>query len=226
MATFRSLNRNPDGAKIQNTINKSYKYDWNGTGAPPSLEGTKYSRYGARPEGIGSMLDADLVKRNIEREQQNLGQGYVKLSVVGDKSKPLNIGGRLHYPNEDGTFTIIDEKYLDIMKQRETEKREYLEGIIQVGIMSDEVTAVLLGTDVDGLAAILGPNTGAKFGIPAQINGQINPLYQVDARPSALETYSETSQAFSLGAQKYKIVMKQTMPIINNLTPDKALNEV
>ena len=112
------------------------------------------------------------------------------------------------------------------MKQREMEKREYLEGIIQVGVLSDETTAVLLGTSVDGLANILGPNTGTDYGIPNVINGQANPLYQVDARPSAIETYAESSQAYSNAIQKYKIVMKAKMPIISELTPQKALNEV
>ena len=208
MATFRETVRRFDKTAIKNTIESAYQIDWDGQNKPPSLEGTKYNRYGTRSEGIGSILDADIVQRNIEREQENLGDGFVQLNIVdrNKRSKPLNIGGRLHYADKRGNFTIIDEKFLEIMKQRETERREYLEGIIQVGVISDETSAVLLGTDVAGLANILGPNTGTDYGIPNMIGGQVNPLYQVDARPSAIETYAESSQAYSNAIQKYKLV--------------------
>ena len=232
MATFRAIVREThDGGSIKDTINQAYKYDWDfARNKPPSLEGTKYNRYGTRGEGIGSILDSALVERQIKREKENLGDGFVQLQIVddgkGNINKPLNIGNRLHYADASGKFTIIDEKFLEIMKQREMEKREYLEGIIQVGVLSDETTAVLLATTVDGLENILGPNTGTAYGIPPMINGQANPLYQVDARPSAIETYAESSQAYSNAIQKYKLVMKAKMPIISELTPQKALIEV
>jgi len=222
----RTNARKSDVQKIKTTVSNSYNYTWDGTKKPPSLEATKYNRYGARSEGIGSVLDSKIVARNIEREKENLGDGFIQLQIVddgsGNKNKPLNIGNRLHYADEDGRFTIIDEKYISIMKQREQEKREYIEGLIETAIMSDEICAVMLGTDEAGLKAILGGNgtEAPKFGIE-----QNSDLHKVDARPSAIETYSESSQAYANAIQKFKMVLKNRMPIVNDLTPAKALNE-
>lgn len=208
-----------DTAAVKANVKSTYAIDWDGA-KPPSLEGTKYSRYGARPSGLGSMLDSDIVKRNIEREQQNLGDGFIQMAILDDdkKNKPINIGGRLHYADSKGVFTIIDEKYLEIMKQRETEKREYIESLIQTAIMSDEICATLLGTNEQGLRTILGSGAGREYGVDGD-------LLAVDARPSAIETYAETSPAYSNAVQKFKIVIKAKMPIVSELTPGKALNE-
>jgi len=233
MATgFKMSARENNETAIKEGVGRAYQYLWN-QGAteddgevakPPSLEATRYNRYGERAPGIGSVLDGEIVKRNIKKEQDNLGKGYVQLQVVGhDKANaaPINIGNRLHYPDKSGKFTIIDDKYLDIMKQRETEKREYIEGLIQTAIMSDDVCAVLLGTDQTGLDAILGARgrAGTAYGVPS-----VGPLFEVDARPSAIETYAESSQAYSNAVQKFKLVLKNKMPIVSELTPAKALN--
>ena len=105
------------------------------------------------------------------------------------------------------------------MKQREQERRDYIEDLIQTAMMSDEIAATLYGTDEEGLDTILGPGAGAQFGIKNK------ELLAVDAKPSAIETYAESSQAYSNAIQKFKLIMKQRMPIVSQLTPAKALNE-
>jgi len=213
----RSSRAYQDGA-ISDNIASAYRVDIADGRAPPSLEGTRYNRYGERAPGLGSLLDTKIVQRNIDREKDNLGEGFIELQITdtNKQTKPLNIGGRLHYADATGKFTIIDEKFLDVMKQRETEKREYIEGLIQTAIMSDEICATLLG--VKNLDSVLGSGRGASYGIPA------GDLLNVDAKPSAIETYSESSKMYSDAVQKFKMVLKRKMPIVSELTPDKAFN--
>jgi len=215
---FKKSSRAYEAGAIKNGIDSAYKIEYEDGKNPPSLEGTRYNRYGERAPGIGSILDSTIVERNIKREQENLGEGFVELQISdkNKQNKPLNIGGRLHYADNEGKFTIIDEKFLDVMKQRETEKREYIEGLIQTAIMSDEICATLLG--VKNLDSVLGSGNGAQFGIPR------GPILDVDAKPSAIETYAETSAAYSNAVQKFKMVLKRKMPIVSELTPAKAFN--
>jgi len=215
---FKKSSRAYEAGAIKNGIDSAYKIEYEDGKNPPSLEGTRYNRYGERAPGIGSILDSTIVERNIKREQENLGEGFVELQISdkNKQNKPLNIGGRLHYADNEGKFTIIDEKFLDVMKQRETEKREYIEGLIQTAIMSDEICATLLG--VKDLNSVLGSGKGAGYGIPA------GDLLNVDAKPSAIETYSESSKMYSDAVQKFKMVLKRKMPIVSELTPDKAFN--
>jgi len=215
---FKKSSRAYEAGAIKNGIDSAYKIEYEDGKNPPSLEGTRYNRYGERAPGIGSILDSTIVERNIKREQENLGEGFVELQISdkNKQNKPLNIGGRLHYADNEGKFTIIDEKFLDVMKQRETEKREYIEGLIQTAIMSDEICATLLG--VKNLDSVLGSGNGAQYGIPR------GPILDVDAKPSAIETYAETSAAYSNAVQKFKMVLKRKMPIVSELTPAKAFN--
>jgi len=215
---FKRSSRAYEAGAIKEGIDSAYRVEYEDGKNPPSLEGTRYNRYGDRAPGIGSILDSKIVERNINREKENLGEGFVELQISdkNKQNKPLNIGGRLHYADNEGKFTIIDEKFLDVMKQRETEKREYIEGLIQTAIMSDEICATLLG--VKNLDSVLGSGNGAQFGIPR------GPILDVDAKPSAIETYAETSAAYSNAVQKFKMVLKRKMPIVSELTPAKAFN--
>ncbi len=43
--------------------------------------------------------------------------------TVDDKTKPLNIGGRLFYPDAQGRITIVDGAILDKELHQEMERR-------------------------------------------------------------------------------------------------------
>ena len=63
------------------------------------LAGTKYNSLGSRT-GIASALDSGLINRQIEDEKLMWGKGYVQYKVTsGDKDAPMNIDGRLFYPD-------------------------------------------------------------------------------------------------------------------------------
>jgi hypothetical protein len=142
--------------------------------------------------------------------------------VIADekkRSQPINIGNRMHYANAEGKIAIIDGKYLEIMKQREQERREYIEDVIQTAMMSDEICATLLGTNITGLQTKLGVGSGAVYGITDA------DILAVSALPSSIETYSEQSLAYSNAIQKFKMCFKKYMPCIDTLTTNKNLNE-
>lgn len=225
---FNSAFRTNDETSIAAGVAAAYEPQWLAGKGAPSLQATKYSRYGTRQEGLSSILDSEIVSEHIKKEKRNLGEGYVQMKIMDDnkKNKPINIGGRLHYADPNGVFTIIDEKYVEIMKEREMEKREYIEGIIQTAVMSDECAATLLGipefstATQEGLDKVLGPNSGHQYGVPRGSD-----LHKIDARPSAIETYAESSQAYSNAVQKFKMCIKAKMPILAPMTTDKTLND-
>jgi hypothetical protein len=184
------------------------------------LQATKYSRYGEREEGMASALDGGILKRNITREMENWGDGFVKFQVMDktgtktDPSKPLNIGGRMFFPDANGLITIVDEDFLDKQVEIENEKRKYLESLIVKASVSDEVCSLMLGKQ--NVGELLGANTDGGGVI-------IDPdLIAVNALPSALETYDPTSIAYSRAVQKFKLVIKANMPVIQKMTPDSA----
>lgn len=233
---FRGYNH----SGVRSAVGNAWKYEWgtpntdplgNPTGTanrrnvkPPSLEGTKYSRYGARGEGIGSALDAALVERHIKKERDNMGDGFIQMKVInGDPTKPLNIGNRMFYPQADGTYTIIDGKAIDVLYQREKEKREYIESLIERAMTSNEICALLLGMSETELDMVLGK--ASKYGLSQQGPITDPDLLEVDARPESIETYAEDSIVYSRSIQKFKLVFKTKMPIVDNFTTDKVLNE-
>jgi hypothetical protein len=167
-----------------------------------------------------SALDGGILKRNIEREMENWGDGFVKFQVMDktgthvDPTKPLNIAGKMFFPDANGLITIVDEDFLDKQVEIENEKRKYLESLIVKASVSDDVCALMLGKKE------IGNLLGAKMNGGGAITDP--DLIEVNALPSALETYDPTSIAYSRAVQKFKLVIKANMPIIQKMTPDKA----
>ena len=101
------------------------------------------------------------------------------------------------------------------------QKRKYLEDIIEKASMSDEICALILAQ----------PNVAALkanfLGSGATAGGEITDadLIAVNAMPSAIETYDPTSIGFSRAIQKFKIVCKTRMPIMQSMTNKKVQNE-
>ena len=203
------------------------------------LAGTKYNSLGSRT-GLASALDAGLIKKQIADEKNMWGKGYVQYNVLsGDKDAPMNIGGRLFYPDGDGTITIIDSDLVDEQQRKETEKRKYLEDIIEKCSMSDEICALILAQpNVEqlkknflgaGASGIILESRGAGAGIIGARAGSAiitdQDLIAVNAMPSALETYDPTSITFSRAIQKFKLIVKAKLPALQSMTNKTVQNE-
>ena len=180
--------------------------------------GTKYNHVGSR-SGLSSMLDSQIIDRNQKTESENFGDGFISFTVEKNKKgdyPPLNIGGRLHYPNSDGRIIIVDSAILDKELQMENERREYIKQIIERASISNAICSMVLGQDARGL---LGAGAdGAGTVTDAE-------LKKVDALPETIETLDTTSQLYSRCIQKFKIVIKAFLPIIDNMTSSKVANE-
>ena len=179
--------------------------------------GTKYSHVGSR-SGLSSMLDSQIIERNNTTEKQNFGDGFISFTVEkkGNKYPPLNIGGRIHYPDANGRVIIVDSAILDKELQMENERREYIKQIIERASISNSICSMVLGQDANGLLGA-GPDG----------NGSVKDveLIKVDALPETIETLDTTSQLYSRAIQKFKIVIKAFLPIIDNMTSKSVQNE-
>ena len=85
--------------------------------------------------------------------------------------------------------------------------------------MSDEIcTLILAQKNVASLKNILGKGRGDPYITDAD-------LLNVDAMPSAIETYDPTGTTFSRAIQKFKIVVRAKLPALQSMTNKKVQNE-
>ena len=179
-------------------------------------QGTKYAHVGSR-SGLSSMLDSQIIERNAITENQNFGDGFISFTVEKKKGKypPLNIGGRLHYPNDEGKIVIVDSAILDRELQMENERRDYIKQIIESASISNNICSMVLGQDARGLLG-----AGQDGGITMAPE-----LKAVDAMPETIETLDTSSKLYSQAIQKFKIIIKSFLPIIDNMTTKAVQNE-
>jgi len=180
--------------------------------------GTKYNHVGSR-SGLSSMLDSQIIDRNQKTESENFGDGFISFTVEKNKKglyPPLNIGGRLHYPNNDGRIIIVDSAILDKELEMENERREYIKQIIERASISNSICSMVLGQDA---RALLG---AGRDGASSVLDPE---LIKVDALPETIETLDTTSQLYSRAIQKFKIVVKAFLPIVDNMTTKAVQNE-
>ena len=180
-------------------------------------QGTKYNHVGSR-SGLSSMLDSQIIERNAITENQNFGDGFISFTVEKNKKgnyPPLNIGGRLHYPSSDGKIVIVDSAILDRELQMENERREYIKQIIERASISNNICSMVLGQDARGLLG-----AGQDGGV--SMSGD---LKAIDAMPETIETLDTSSKLYSQAIQKFKIVIKAFLPIIDNMSSKSVQNE-
>jgi len=183
------------------------------------LQGTKYD--GSRGGMIASALDNDIISDKRTVKQRNLGRGRVKLEFKeGDSSEGINIGGRIHYPNAQNEFVIIDQGVIDVMLDQEKQRRSYLEDMIERCSYSDEIAAQLCGKNtVDELKRELGAG-GRILGLTLD-----DDLVAASGMPSDIEVLAEDSIAYSRAIKKLKLYVSQNLPAIENYTTSKTVNE-
>ena len=179
-------------------------------------QGTKYNHVGSR-SGLSSMLDSQIIERNAKTENENFGDGFISFTVEKKKGKypPLNIGGRLHYPNDEGKIVIVDSAILDRELQMENERRDYIKQIIERASISNNICSMVLGQDARGLLG-----AGQDGGV--SMSGD---LKAIDAMPETIETLDTSSKLYSQAIQKFKIVIKAFLPIIDNMSSKSVQNE-
>jgi hypothetical protein len=186
-----------------------------------NLAGTKWSHVGSGRTGINSVLDKKIIADHLETKERNMGKGYIKLNLAdGSADTPLNIGGRMMYPDKLGNYLIIDSSVVAEMQKSEEEKREYLEGIIEKASLSNSICALILGQkDEAALKLLLGP------GKNGDVDNMSADLAAVDCMPETIETLDPTGQTYSRAIQKFKLIIKMNMPMLDNMTPAKTLNQ-
>ena len=185
---------------------------------PEKMAGTRYAHLGSRT-GLASVLDDRMIQKQMQDEQDMWGDGFIQYEVKGKPNAPMNIDGRLFYPDAAGLITVIDSDLVQKTADLETEKRKYLEDIIEKASMSDEIcTLILAQKNVTSLKNILGKGKGDPYITDAD-------LLNVDAMPSAIETYDPTGTTFSRAIQKFKIVVRAKLPALQSMTNKKVQNE-
>ena len=185
---------------------------------PEKMAGTRYAHLGSRT-GLASVLDDRMIQKQMRDEQDMWGDGFIQYEVKGKPNAPMNIDGRLFYPDAAGLITVIDSDLVQKTADLETEKRKYLEDIIEKASMSDEIcTLILAQKNVASLKNILGKGRGDPYITDAD-------LLNVDAMPSAIETYDPTGTKFSRAIQKFKIVVRAKLPALQSMTNKKVQNE-
>ena len=191
------------------------------------LMGTKWSNVSTGRTGFNTLMDAPIIEEHLQTQRRNMGDGFLKLAIPdydkldeSKKGKPINIAGRMMFPDKNGVFTIIDSAVVNKMAAMEEEKRQYLESLIEKCSLSDEICQLILGmeSDTELIKALgAGQNDEGAITDPA--------LVAVNALPSALETYDPTSLTYSQAVAKFKRVIKHRLPILDDLTPAKTLNQ-
>ena len=101
------------------------------------------------------------------------------------------------------------------------EKREYLESVIEKASLSNAICSLVLGmaNEEELYKKMLGP------GANGNVAGMSPELAATDAMPETIETLDPTGQTYSRAIQKFKLVIKAAMPMLDNMTPQATLDE-
>ena len=189
--------------------------------------GVSYKSFGGKREGMGSMLDTEIVKHNLEMRKRNYGDGAVmfkmfkkdpttgKVYEVNDDSAVMNIGGRAFRPNSDGLFRILDKDRMDALEAEAQQRREYVNQITRYCISSDERCEEVLGVDVESLLPGKSRGVFGKHVLSEELD-------QYDASPSFLDTLDGGSSFYAGGLAKLKKIVASQMPILDNFTPSNV----
>ena len=175
---------------------------------------TSYKEMGGTRKGIYSGMDSNITKAETDRQQQVWGDGFVRMAMLDVNGnavadRPLNLDGKVHYPDADGTFTIVDGGMLKASAKLEHERNEAIRQIVEYAGASDQSLAMTLGVTIDVMRRELGV-TGNCFGKITQ-----QELLDVDATPEAMGLVDKTSITYARASQKLRIAVKARKPIVS-----------
>ena len=175
---------------------------------------TSYKEMGGTRKGIYSGMDSNITKAETDRQQQVWGDGFVRMAMLDVNGnavadRPLNLDGKVHYPDADGTFTIVDGGMLKASAKLEHERNEAIRQIVEYAGASDQSLAMTLGVTIDVMRTELGVG-GNCFGKITQ-----QELLDVDATPEAMGLVDKTSITYARASQKLRIAVKARKPIVS-----------
>ena len=181
---------------------------------------TSYKEMGGTRKGIYSGMDSNITKAETDRQQQVWGDGFVRMAMLdlngnAVADRPLNLDGKVHYPDADGTFTIVDGGMLKASAKLEHERNEAIRQIVEYAGASDESLAMTLGVTVAVMQRELGVGGKCwtkKDGSPSITQEE---LIQVDATPEAMGLVDKTSVTYARASQKLRIAVKARKPIVS-----------
>ena len=175
---------------------------------------TSYKEMGGTRKGIYSGMDSNITKAETDRQQQVWGDGFVRMAMLDVNGnavadRPLNLDGKVHYPDADGTFTIVDGGMLKASAKLEHERNEAIRQIVEYAGASDQSLAMTLGVTIDVMRRQLGV-IGNCWGKITQ-----QELLDVDATPEAMGLVDKTSITYARASQKLRIAVKARKPIVS-----------
>ena len=175
---------------------------------------TSYKEMGGTRKGIYSGMDSNITKAETDRQQQVWGDGFVRMAMLDVNGnavadRPLNLDGKVHYPDADGTFTIVDGGMLKASAKLEHERNEAIRQIVEYAGASDQSLAMTLGVTIDVMRAELGVGGNCWKKIKQQ------ELLDVDATPEAMGLVDKTSITYARASQKLRIAVKARKPIVS-----------
>ena len=175
---------------------------------------TSYKEMGGTRKGIYSGMDSNIIQHETDRQQQVWGDGFVRMAMLDVNGnavadRPLNLDGKVHYPDADGTFTIVDGSMLKASAKLEHERNEAIRQIVEYAGASDQSLAMTLGVTINVMRRELGV-TGRCWGKITQ-----QELIDVDATPEAMGLVDKTSITYARASQKLRIAVKARKPIVS-----------
>jgi len=184
--------------------------------------GMKAGKYFSR-SGFASAMDGGekgIINKNVEDYMRGVGEGSYNIALIKPDGttmytdRPLNLHGRIYYPDANGVFTMVDKAYLEEQYRREQEKEEYLNEIVELASASDSSLRVVLGNvSQQDLIDICKAGGAGKNGI--EISEDID---GVNCLPSIMRLYSKESLIFSQAVSKLRAIIMARAPIIDDST--------
>ena len=189
--------------------------------------GTKWSRYGQRSDTIGSVLDQERVKKNLEERKLNYGEGAVKVGFFDAggtimKGAPVNIDGRVHYTDANGHIVHVDGSKLEEMEMEKRERMEYVRNLVKLALVSNDAFAMLLSVDVADIVQICAPGGANSYFGSAIMSDDVD---NTNCEPDLLDTIDGNSIHYSMGINKIRKVIEFVMPVVKNMTSKEVGNK-
>ena len=192
-----------------------------------AIQATKYNRYGKRGEGLSSVMDSEIIKKNLEAKRLAFNTGGYTFKMVGPhpENATLNIGGRIFAPRPaDGSFRVVDNDLLKDIEDQYKERHEYIKGIVKKCAIADEVCSQVLGIEPSLLREICAPH-GVEKVFGDQFRDTIGISQEVDSAdctPSFLDALNGDSITYAVGMAKLTKICLAYCPIVEGMTSEKV----
>ena len=109
------------------------------------------------------------------------------------KGNALNVDGRIVHPNENGVFRFVDGEYLDSKLKKIIAEEEYIDKIMTLALVSDQVCENLFGCDV------------------------MEKFKEQGCLPSQLDTLDVDSTTYTVAFSKFRSVVINNLPIVDGI---------